>query len=139
MSAWIVSEKHVLTLAYFYHKFYFNSIDTWEDTPEFYHPIIKSTARILWNENIKSVDYRYDEKNPRRSFTKNVLPETDLSYEGVVKVIDCWVYQSCEHPGFYRSKAYRMMLELKSHILDYAIKNSITFDRENYENTGWGI
>ena len=126
MSAWIVSEKHVLTLAYFYEKCFNKLTDS---------TLIKKTARILWNENIKSVNYRYNETN-KRSVSKNWLDLIDekISNESLIKQINCWEYQSCEHPGFYKSKAYEMMKDLKIVLL-----NEIVSKTTAYELAPWGI
>ena len=131
MSAWIVSETHVLTLAYFYEKIVKGSI-TEDQSIDL--SLVKKTARILWNENIKSVNYRYNENNKRNFSRGLVLPDTRISYESLVKQINCWKYQSCVHSDFYKSKAYKMMMELKFEVMDRIVRESNV-----YKMAPWGL
>jgi hypothetical protein len=128
MSAYIVSEKHVLTLAYYYNKMVKGNegID------------LKKTARVLWSENTKSVNYRYNERSNARFSKELVLPKTDCEMAELYKLISCWEYQTCEHPTCTKSKAWSMMQELKSAMLDYIMRNTQPFSAQ-YENAEWGM
>lgn len=85
-------------------------------------------AQMLWNENIKSVMYRYPD------CTRDDLPgpcgedfkirATDLAdrpewlypldLAQVFKSCDCYEYQSCEHPGWKHSQAHAFIQALRS-------------------------
>jgi len=136
MSAWIVSEKHILTLAYFYEKLVEETIR--EDQP-IDMKALKKTARILWSENVKSVNHRYNENN-RTLFSKNnlVLPDTNISMETLTKQIHCWEYQTCEHKGYNKSKAWRMMCDLQVAILTYLMYKQDPH-KKPYDGAKWGI
>lgn len=63
-------------------------------------------GQILWNENYKSVNYRYNENEPN--------PTYFFSYKFVnlgqsLKAIDCLNYQSCEHPDYEKSEAKNIL------------------------------
>ena len=71
-------------------------------------------ANLLYNANICSVDYRYNEI----SIPEKITNEDFISYRSeilmrkpaitpiqILKAIDCYIYQSCEHPDFFNSEA----------------------------------
>ena len=58
----------------------------------------------LWAENRYSVNYRYAETGPRELYSAPTA-EVILDPMSVVKATDCYVYQSCEHPGWADSAA----------------------------------
>ncbi len=136
MSAWIVSEKHILTLAYFYEKMVKESIV--ENQP-INMESLKKTARVLWSENVKSVNHRYGEKS-RSIFSKTnlVLPDTTISMESLIKQIHCWEYQTCEHDGHDKSKAWRMMRDLQCAVLSHIMYKQHPHAKV-YEDAKWGI
>lgn len=134
MSAWIVSEKHVLTLAYFYEKMVKDSLK--DGTPANMDNI-KNTARVLWAENTKSVNCRYGEHFKMR-FTNSELPDFKISMEALSKQIWCWEYQTCEHVGHEKSKAWKMMLELQKAILYHVMVKQHPHAKQ-YEDAKWGI
>lgn len=135
MSAWIVSEKHILTLAFFYEKMVKGSIKN--DVYEL--EALKKTARVLWSENVKSVNYRYGERS-RTVFSKKnpVHPDIKLSMEGLAKAVACWEYQTCEHDGHEKSKAWAMMTELQKAILFELMYHDPNHQLQ-YDAEKWGL
>lgn len=140
MSAWIVSEKHILTLAYYYNKLVTETIRRYGNIPEEVDiEKLKPIAKILWKQNYKSVNWRYNERRRMRfSQVGTVLPETNLTIEELVKQIYCWEYQSCENPKYNSSKAFKMMDELKIQILGELMRKS-TEHNQAYQDAPWGI
>lgn len=73
-------------------------------------------AELLFNENKKSVEYRY----PGDKFMAVDYPYGEykptglLTLPGILMAIDGLVYQSCEHPDFYASSAYALLMAVKS-------------------------
>lgn len=96
MSAWIVSRAHIdsLVLA----GVQFGVIE--EPTPQ------KLTALgvDLWAENHRSVSYCCDHGYQAPPYTAP-MAEVVLDRVAVVKLVDCIVYQSCEHPAWTGSAA----------------------------------
>lgn len=137
MSAFLVSEKHILTLA-FYYDYMANGSYRNPKLEDIDHERLNSIAKILWRENHKSFNYRYNEKN-RLKFSPvgTVHPVIDLSLEELVKQIYCWDYQSCEHPTHNNSKAYKMMQDLQCHILYRLVKSEQHLAK--YDAAKWGI
>lgn len=117
MSAWIVSKNHIDTLVY-------QAMKQRLIEPE----QADATGRMLWAENLKSVAYRYptdkdgerpgpdDFKDsdvltytyaePRRLPASEYGAAFDPDDEGAVVIqVECYEYQSCEHPGYAASPA----------------------------------
>lgn len=154
MSAWIVSDKHISYLVSAAIAYSENFPLSWftygtaENAPvrigellprEPYDDMEREMNRrnqvlspnqigqLLWNENYRSVNSRYHDKDltPVYSFKKEeVDPVITL------KLIVCYEYQSCEHPGWYDSEARQFCSALKS-----ATINAIP----GYVSAPWGI
>lgn len=86
-------------------------------------------GQMLYEECIKSVSYRYNEENPSQlpgkisdlaepwygkheGWGAYLKPEIDPVQ--VLKACDCYVYQSCEHPGWETSEAKEFIEALRS-------------------------
>jgi hypothetical protein len=132
MSAWIVSEKHIVTLAYFYNKMVKGA------TGQLNMAEIKQTARILWTENTRSVNCRYGEKVKMHFSKEPVMPDYTMDLVDLTKQIHCWQYQTSETDNHKNTKAWRMMQELKCAILRKLITDNEPFSTQ-YENSVWGI
>jgi len=107
-------------------------------------------ARLLTRENLKSLSYRYGQKHGFHDLKSDraylgSLTIADASYPVIysphsekarigdrVKRIDSWIYQSCEHSSFTKSKAYKLVRQLQGMI-------AIDFVRETkeYEQGEW--
>lgn len=90
-------------------------------------------GRALWQENVASVAHRY----PRSTFGGEdfpgpigldheslalyscpVFPRLPFDPVGAIKALQCYEYQSCEHPGWPTSDAKRFCEELLSWLID---------------------
>lgn len=119
MSAYILSDLHFSTIAIYIHHLNDN-ID------------IQYLANKLKSINIESVNYRYQETT-RKSKCKiiNDFNNTRLTKYDIIRLIQCWDYQSCE----------------KSDNLDYIMMSAFLrsfFDNQEIENASfesdkWGI
>jgi len=120
MSAYIVSKNHIDALVTV-------ALDWgWGQwTPEG----ADALGTMLWKENHKSVGYRYSEsaKAPTYTFKRRVVP---LAPVEVLKAIGCYCYQTCEHKGWGKSEAKRVMDDLR----DFAISKL-----PGYEAAAWGV
>jgi hypothetical protein len=102
MSAWIVSQEHIMLLVEALYRYEVALPD--DATPD-------AIGQTLWAENHRSVNYRYDETEPPPPFTHDstLIRAYVRQPELVYKQIDCYVYQSCEPPGWDTSEANRLM------------------------------
>jgi ABC-type uncharacterized transport system ATPase subunit len=71
---------------------------------------LNSIGQILWDENYKSVNYRYneDEKTP-----KYLHKVKHVSLVQAIKAINCLNYQSCEHPEYDNSESKKIQNSAK--------------------------
>lgn len=63
---------------------------------------------MLWAENRRSVDHRYDETELEAPYIYEPTTgsfEQPLAWLVVLNATRGYAYQSCEHPGWYRSQA----------------------------------
>lgn len=67
-----------------------------------------ATGLELWRENHHSYNYRYptDAEAIPNDYTHERTPAVTPLMAG--KLAACWDYQSCEHPAFQQSQAYRI-------------------------------
>ena len=127
MSAYIVEESHIrflvqsaLTLSH--NGMRFGSRRVTDETAD-------AVGQMLWDENAKSVNARY----PRDSQTVGTythhycnLPVRSVE---VLKALDCYEYQSCEHDGWESSDA---------HAFCKALRATATAFLPGYNDAPWG-
>ncbi len=82
MSAFICSDFHIMVI----------STVVSEDFGLDSHELADNLKRI----NIESVNYRYNEKTPKRKCKVNKTVNSVFSARDIAKLIECWDYQSCE-------------------------------------------
>ena len=106
MSAWIVSKRHIDLLV--------SVILRSEAVPEA-GVDANTIGTELWTECHRSVNYRYSENEPVPDYHHEPYP-LDVAGDGylfLLKQVDCYRYQSCEHPGWESSAACRWTDELR--------------------------
>ena len=87
----------------------------------------QSVAQILLNENYKSVNARYSEKNSGTIKYKNEKSITLAQCASNIKNIE---YQSCEHNDYYETEGYKALTSLKDSLLSIV---------SELETTKWGM
>ena len=116
MSAFICSDLHIQTIATY--------AESMGD-----HLTAQPIADILKKENIKSVNHRYNEKT---RFTKTKFTTDNLVYcnsADVFQLVNCLMYQSCEHPEYQGSPAQIIAAMIK----EYASQ------RMKHQSSVWSI
>jgi hypothetical protein len=113
VSAWIVSRAHIDVLV----QGLAESEHVTDLDPD-------DVGRALWRENLASVAYRYpddtgdgdrpgylqrDEEVEEYIYRR---PARKIDPSGLLYAIGCYDYQSCEHPGWVTSDAYRWVSTL---------------------------
>lgn len=85
----------------------------------------------LWAENFRSVNYRYGGNDASLEYQHSAFAKR-LPFDPVVllKAVDCYEYQTCEHPGWEKSDARRFCAGLRS----LAIASL-----PGYKDAPWGI
>lgn len=69
---------------------------------------------MLWAENMRSVNYRYEEAEVEEPY---LFCEVDTEPLQTLKAISCYDYQTCEHPGWLLSEARQFCLSLQDHMI----------------------
>lgn len=107
MSAWLVSKRHIDAI-----------VTALADggiirpTPE----ACEAVGDMLWRENVASLAYRYPrDRQPDLLYRFERYALNDLWT--LVKQLDCYDYQSCEHPGWSQSDAAALTDRLRRRTL----------------------
>lgn len=91
------------------------------------------TGQMLWEENARSVNARYRENDPTPHYQykeKLVHNGKRLAPVDIIKLVECWQYQTCETDNYRETPAWR----LSEHILSEAIRQL-----PGYEEAPWGL
>ena len=101
-------------------------------------------AQLLWDENRKSILYRYPDCNEDGAHLPGSIEDDDngfifgdwphgmpprLDPVQVIKACDCYAYQSCEHPGWESSHAKKMVDSIASAACSHL---------PGYDDAAWG-
>lgn len=112
------------------------------DTPAARRTRADQVGAMLWAENHKSVECLYKGRNgtpaDMPAYAYNPVPFPHVSeprpiapavLARLAKLLDCYVYQSCEHPGWKESEARRFCMDLR---------DDITSALPGYDDAPWG-
>ena len=128
MSAFIVSDSHINALVRYAsrHKVGVSYGATVMRLNAFGNE--QAVAQILFEENVKSVNYRYSESETTQIEYDQGAPI--LTAIQAIKAAQCLRYQSCEHPAFEDS--------LASKFIEAIIADAIP-RLEGYDSAEWAI
>lgn len=145
MSAYIVSENHIIYLVAAALSRRINRGShgkfTWwnneaKEISQYDPEGAAAFATELWQENVKSVNYRYpNDPAPIDLFTitpnklDDMLNAWDFEPVQVLKAISCLDYQSCEHPEWETSNAHAFL---------EGLKNAAIASLAGYSEAAWG-
>ncbi len=65
-------------------------------------------GQVLWAENVRSVNHRYDEYDPSEPYHFKRYPVV-IDPANILGIISCLTYQSCEHPEWEQSEAFAIL------------------------------
>ena len=133
MSAWLVSENHVLAVA----NEYVCRVELGgrRRTDSGDYTMIVDVAKSLWSANVKSVNTRYNETHRRgRINIRNLDLFAGYSDGAMLKLVDCLDYQSCEYDGWTGSKAKAMLTQLEHCLVQCGASRG-----HDYNLGEWGI
>ena len=105
MSAYIVSDRHINTLA------------SWADFHKVYccggKVQAEQAAALLYAANVESVNYRH--KEGAETLYSGFEPQRPDSFTPIqiARLCDALEYQSCEHPGYEASQAAKLLAAIK--------------------------
>ena len=128
MSAYIMSEEQINEIV----NYFVNataSTQLWVQVDGEYGYLIRDNAervaQILYGENVRSVDARYNEANTL-SFTYKPTYRT-VSDKEVSQLIDSLEYQSCETDDYYSTQAYKMLCNMRKNLLQRIFAEEVEY------------
>jgi hypothetical protein len=116
MSAYVVDKTHIDALltagltnppAAYYHG---------DQRHEITHQTAGTIGAMLWAENVRSVNYRYQEDEWEQVYELTELDGT-IKPLIVLKAISCYEHQSCEHPEWEQSEAHAFCRALQDRMI----------------------
>jgi len=88
-------------------------------------------ARTLYIENVRSVNYRYNERTRFNGYSyERDMTQPRRSPIAIIKLVNSLEYQSCERPDFAKSEAKAIMT---------AITTSMVRKIDGYNEAAWTI
>jgi hypothetical protein len=138
MSAWIVSAHHIDALAEAATRPNSFGVLRYRYKGRIRECSSPTTVgRILLRECVESVRYRYSDDTDETLPGSSARPETyyyrpPAEFPPIVllKAVDCYEYQSCEHPGWRKSEAFAICNALRDRLL---------VKLPGYDAAPWGI
>jgi hypothetical protein len=121
MSAFICNHSHVTALAVYAAR---NRILGCTDANEI--------GQMLHAENVRSVNYRYDETTPPSFELCEWAAFQPFALAQIIKAARCLDYQSCEHPGYPQSEAAKMLQAITA---GHPSRDMVGYDDAEWEIT----
>lgn len=103
MSAFIVSHHHIDVIVSW-------AVENCQFVMDGRSP--QELGELLYHANVDSVDYRYDEENPR-DYSYTPAHSRRVSAVQIIKACDCLDYQSCERPDWLKSGARSALMSIR--------------------------
>jgi hypothetical protein len=133
MSAFQVTPNHIGALVRFYLNETSNSSRGYWQGHVASHTDAEAMFNALQRENDLSVAYRYasheiEQREALDHISLSTYPK--LTPIEAIKACDCLSYQSCEHPEWEASDAYKLLAQ---------IKDAAIYQLPGYSDAPWGI
>lgn len=129
MSAFLCSDAHINTLVRYASK---HGVTAWYANPSRKLEVAgneQETAALLYAENVRSVNYRYQEDSAVFPIVYDHLTPLLTPVE-IIKACQCLAYQCDESPTWGRSAAKALLEALKSKAITLV---------PGYDEAPWGI
>jgi len=121
MSAFLCTDDHIFEMA----NYYIKNCEHYNNDSTF-----KEIAELLYNENVASLQARYhDEEHDLIAVNEQYDPIVTNVFH-MAKLVNCYMYQSCEHEEWHESEA-RVICE--------TIKSLLLTKHPDYDQAPWGF
>lgn len=128
MSAFIVDPEQIKGILITYNSLQYKPLALLE---------LENMAKVLYAENVRSVNYRYNEKTKtKEDFNFSFYPR--LSIIQAIKFCDCLGYQSCERPDYEKSKAYHLLNKIRVCLYSALLQQSKELNAQ-YDSAMWSL
>lgn len=136
MSAWIVASAHIDVLVLAGVQF---EVPYDPDRPSVPGPaVLAAVGTGLWLENHRSVGHRYGDPVEPSAYLPPTA-EVVLDAVAVVSAVDCFVNQSCEHPGWPASRAADYCTRLRAAAMTGLPLDGDSRYPQGWQEVPWGI
>lgn len=133
MSAFIVNDYHINALTSFAihnevsfywkaQRYVFN-----RDTAHY-------LAGVLYSENVRSVNHRYNERTRRNNFSFTRVLIDHLDFADIISACDCLRYQSCETSNYDRTLARAATVAIREAAINAMIDGNRCWELRPSEN-----
>ena len=128
MSAFIVCKEHIDALVTYMLD---ERMSYWTGSDRVYvtRNNASETGQILWDENQRSVNYRYNEQDEPEAYQFAHFARSLKPVE-IIKAVHCLDYQSCETDDWESTMSWRICQTIISHACHRL---------PGYEQAEWGI
>lgn len=122
MSAFIVSEDHINVIVSFFVTPVMDD-RLWLKVNGNYGYMdgetVQAVAEILYNENVRSVNHRYNDSEGNESYEFEYVPRARQKYNvaEIAGALDCLEYQSCESDDYRQTQAFDIITMMRKHLL----------------------
>lgn len=134
MSAYIVSDHHINTLVSWATGRHGNDAVRYywgNRSRDVRHEGAKRIASVLYSQNVRSVNFLYDDKEDPNTFVfKHVPFVLDLAPVQIIKACHCLAYQSCETSDWQETEAYAILK---------AIESAAVHSLPGYDDADWEL
>ena len=106
MSAFIVSDNQIAVVVAAYNAALYQPLPQEQ---------LQAMANELKRENIRSVNWRYNERSrlPKYGVRFNESLDGNFTTAMVINMANCIEYQSCERPDYEKSKAFALLNQIR--------------------------
>ena len=143
MSAYVVEREHIAYLIEAARSYRVNKcgIFSWyynQESKYINQQDLSAIGAMLWNENIRSVAYRYPDNMSNLpgpigaapyDYGRHDLMWSKIDPVQVFKSCNCYEYQCCGHPDWENSEAYAFI---------GALRQAMIKNLEGYDDAKWG-
>lgn len=127
MSAFIVNDYHINALT---------SFAVWQEVSFYWkaqryvfnHDTAHFLAGVLYSENVRSVNHRYNERTRRQGFNYKRVSIIHLEAEDIIGACDCLRYQSCETSNYDRTLARAATNAIREAAVNMLVDGSRTWE-----------
>ena len=123
MSAWVLPDEHInVIVSYFTKRNTFDGL--WLELEGQYQYLNKDTApklaQILYAENIRSINSRYNEETSNEYMGYEYIPQARDVYSvpEIAQALSSYDYQSCETEDYHESEAAKIINLMRKQLLN---------------------
>mgnify|MGYP006267018973 CR=1 FL=1 len=128
MSAYIMSHDDINRIVGYFVDTPFKNNQVWASINGEYCYLSRDNAeevaKLLYNQNVRSVDTRYSEKNDNH-FEYKFIGRDKTSFSAIVGLLSSYDYQACETKDYYTTEAFYLIARMQKTLLDSLVEEEV--------------